>query len=739
MVLLIVVLLLGAMSMMAWSTPLPTARAAPDAGHLSQTTEYFDPVADAYVSEVAPSTNFGSATKLDVQNLDGGEFPDDRRSYVGFNLSSIPSNAIITSAAFKAYLYDASGLSSVYIQLRRVTSSWAYNTVTWNNKPSSSSYTGMYVDTTTGMRGWDVTSLVQDYWINRNFGTSPNFGLELRGPESGSYYLRSFYSANAKSNKPYLVVSYELPTPTPTPTRTRTPTRTHTPTVTNTPPPTKTPTFTVTPTPTRTPTLTHTPTKMPTATPTPTYTPTPPPTYTPTHTPTATATPTQTPTRTPTPTTTPTLTGQACPDPYEPNDNFDQAWFLSSGVAIQSYICDGGDLDYFKFAANAGDQIRLELYNLPANYDLCLYDPGRQQLACSTNGGTNAETIERTAGSSGDHYALVYGAQGAYSPDNSYTFRPEVKAPTPTFTPTRTPTHTPTRTPTRTPTQTSIATPTATPICPDLYEPNETFASASPLSAGEYEAYICAPGDQDWFSINLVPHQDLQVTLNGPSSAKQVSLTDLPKNYDLELYDPLGRLVASSHNGGTAPESIGFTASAMGGAYRIRVFGVGGDFDPDNPYALKLELGIAPPTPTPTATPTHTPVPSCGPDPYEANNSSATAATIATGTEIHAYICPAMDSDYYRFPVAGPVEIHARLYDLPAAYELTLFDPSGWVVARGSGSGTSPRELTYLPATDGDYVVRIGPSSPTSWDEDSPYSLQAVSYTHLTLPTIYSV
>jgi len=93
-------------------------------------TLYLDPMADAYVSQVAPTTNFGSATRLDVQNLDGGEFPDDRRSYVGFDLSSIPKNATITSAAFKAYLFEAQGLSSVSIQLRRVTSSWADNSVT---------------------------------------------------------------------------------------------------------------------------------------------------------------------------------------------------------------------------------------------------------------------------------------------------------------------------------------------------------------------------------------------------------------------------------------------------------------------------------------------------------------------------------------------------------------------------------------------------------------------------------
>ncbi len=214
--------LLIAIGLILASNVSTDARAAPDAVAPDQTTLTLYPVADAYVRQTLPTTNYGSETNLDVQNWDNAEFPDDRRSYVGFNLSRIPSNAIITSAGFKAYLSEAQGLTSVYVQLRRVTSSWAYNTVTWNNKPSSTSYSGINVGTQSRVYGWDVTSLVQNYWKGRNFGTSPNFGLELRGPESGSFYLRRFNAWNAGSNSPSLIVSYRLPTPTPTATRTPT-------------------------------------------------------------------------------------------------------------------------------------------------------------------------------------------------------------------------------------------------------------------------------------------------------------------------------------------------------------------------------------------------------------------------------------------------------------------------------------------------------------------------------------
>ncbi len=213
-----------------------SAAAALEQGYVDQTSDTFYPAADAYVSQVAPTTNFGTETELDVKNLDGGEFPDDRRSYVGFDLST--------------------------------------------------------------------------------------FGLELRGQLEGDYHLRRFYSNEAKQHWPHLIVAYEVPT---------------------------------------------------------------------------------------------------CEDPYEPNDSFEKAWPMSPGT-IESYICcDGTDYDYFTFSADAGDLIQLDLYDLPDDYNLCLFDPTRNQIDCSQNGGTTAETIEATATDSGYHYALVYGNQGACDSDNSYT------------------------------------------------------------------------------------------------------------------------------------------------------------------------------------------------------------------------------------------------------------------------------------------------------------------------------
>ena len=251
-----------------------------------------EPVVDTYVASANPTGSYCSATSLHV-SYDVDEFGYEywERAYVGFDLSSIPANATISSAVFYAYLTGASGAGSVNIELRRVTAAWSSSPCpTWNSKPASTAYTSKAVDSSSGPKNWSVTSLVRDYWLNKDFGVSPNFGLELRGPESGgaaAKYTRYFNSRNAADNPPYMFVTYQLPTMTPTATRTstRTPTRTSTPTPTATRTKTATATLTGVPTKTFTPTATvtrtSTATRTPTRTPSATATRTPTPTFTP--------------------------------------------------------------------------------------------------------------------------------------------------------------------------------------------------------------------------------------------------------------------------------------------------------------------------------------------------------------------------------------------------------------------------------------------------------------------------
>jgi CSLREA domain-containing protein len=121
------------------------------------------------------------------------------------------------------------------------------------------------------------------------------------------------------------------------------------------------------------------------------------------------------------------------------------------------------------------------------------------------------------------------------------------------------------------------------PSCWDAYETNETFATAhllDPLDPAGYYAIICDATDEDWYSFDVTLGDLITVTLD-----------DLPKNYDLELYDPDETMVANSSNLGTDKDIINFQASNLAGQYRVRVFGPGGEFSEAQLYHLIIQVG----------------------------------------------------------------------------------------------------------------------------------------------------
>jgi hypothetical protein len=86
-------------------------------------------------------------------------------------------------------------------------------------------------------------------------------------------------------------------------------------------------------------------------------------------------------------------------------------------------------LDYFSLSANVGDTIYLTLYDLPADYNLCLYDPAQIVITCSNNSGTTKEVIEETASVTGKYYARIYGVQGVYDEDTPYALYVAINQP----------------------------------------------------------------------------------------------------------------------------------------------------------------------------------------------------------------------------------------------------------------------------------------------------------------------
>jgi len=249
--------------------------------------------------------------------------------------------------------------------------------------------------------------------------------------------------------------------------------------------------------------------------------------------------------------------------------------------------------------------------------------------------------------------------------------------------------------------------------CPDNYEPNDSFDQAPFLLANsEYWAAICTPSDVDYYGITVVAGQLIQP-----------ELWSLPADYDLDLYGPDRSLIARSTNPGTTVEHIEHTAT-VGGAYYIKVYGKGGAFDADDIYRFKVTLTGPPATPSPT--------PPC-PDPYEPNETFASALPIGPGTH-ESYICYPSDQDYFKFDVNQGDTIELRLASLPHNYDLRLFDPDEGEVASSHEPGTTEEYLKFQAKEEGgEYRVLVYSAAGGSSSTDS--YLLTLTMTYFETPT----
>ncbi len=113
--------------------------------------------------------------------------------------------------------------------------------------------------------------------------------------------------------------------------------------------------------------------------------------------------------------------GGGCSDPYEANNSRNAAKSITPGTAINALIGTTTDNDYFKFNVTSSNRnIKVDLTNLPLDYDLQLYK-GNSAVAISQNNGTTPEQIiYNNAGTNATYYPRVYGYNGANSTTQCY-------------------------------------------------------------------------------------------------------------------------------------------------------------------------------------------------------------------------------------------------------------------------------------------------------------------------------
>jgi hypothetical protein len=114
----------------------------------------------------------------------------------------------------------------------------------------------------------------------------------------------------------------------------------------------------------------------------------------------------------------------ACTDSYETNNTYNQAKSIAVNSNITAKISSSTDKDYFRFSTTTSNRnIKIDLTNLPADYDVILYNPSGVQVGISQTTGTANETIIYNNGPVGTYRLQVYGYNGAFNNSLCYTLR----------------------------------------------------------------------------------------------------------------------------------------------------------------------------------------------------------------------------------------------------------------------------------------------------------------------------
>jgi len=110
-----------------------------------------------------------------------------------------------------------------------------------------------------------------------------------------------------------------------------------------------------------------------------------------------------------------------CSDAYENNNSRAQSKQISSNATINAVISDATDRDWFYFKTQAGTHYTIKLSNLPADYDLKIFNAQGKFISSSENDGTWDENISYNALKSDSIFIVVYGYNGNSDSTNCYS------------------------------------------------------------------------------------------------------------------------------------------------------------------------------------------------------------------------------------------------------------------------------------------------------------------------------
>lgn len=119
---------------------------------------------------------------------------------------------------------------------------------------------------------------------------------------------------------------------------------------------------------------------------------------------------------------------------------------------------------------------------------------------------------------------------------------------------------------------------TAPQTCSDSYEANESRTASKTIAINtDISAKIGTSTDKDWFKF----------TTTSSAPKLKVTLTNLPYDYDMRLYNSSGTQLAAAQASGIVAESISYNSSSSGATYYVQVYGYNNQYSTTGCYKLR--------------------------------------------------------------------------------------------------------------------------------------------------------
>lgn len=347
--------------------------------------------------------------------------------------------------------------------------------------------------------------------------------------------------------------------------------------------------------------------------------------------------------------------GGITPDAFEPNNSFNDASILAPpedhvypGLSIHAST----NADFYRVTASASGPMafRTTFLNSQGNVDMEVFDASRERIGRSiTTGNTEQFMFNAVAGQF--YFVRIFGAGGATNPNYTFTVdQPEG----------------------------------VSGGAPDIFEENDTFATARGLTAVSQtytELNINTSGDDDYYKI--VPTASGTLTVN-------LAFLHAEGDIDLEFFNAAQTRLAKSDSVNNS-EQISIAVIA-GQTYYVRVFGYRGATNEE----YSMTLGV----PAPPVIP---------PDSFEENDTPATARSLAATDQTYPglTINASLDDDYYTVvpTLSGTLSVSLAFQNAQGNVDLQLLNASQTQL--GLSATTANSESLSVPVTAGQtYYIR---------------------------------